>query len=481
MAASWARRRARPPAPRSGDCRPRIARGKRRARRARSARFARTLGVPHHVLIWRGAKPRSRIQERAREARYALLGECADAVGADLVVTAHHLDDQAETALFRLLRGSGIGGLRAMAARATREGVTIAAAAARLRQARTRRLLRSRGRRLRARSLQRRSALCAHAPARARRRASPPRASTRRPSPGLRAGPARVEDALTRQTEAAEAAPASHRDRRLRRGRCCSRSRPRSSSGCLTAAIADVGGGERAASAWKRSRRSRLALRARSQRAPLSAPTWRARTSVSAPRALCASSRSRRAARRPRARRNIPLRPEGRAGRATRALRPMDKGPRRDVSGLADLLPAVSPSPTPAPPRRANAGALLFGRRDGRQLEHERVLAGRQVGQHDQPPVGKLQRVMMDVRLIEVHLAECRDARGDFPAVGREADGIAAKNLADRTPIPCPGRTQTATSGLPIAENPRVAEWGNSVVTKRSPTLAGMEATCCKL
>jgi tRNA(Ile)-lysidine synthase len=125
MAASWARRR---------GGRPRLeAATVDHGLRAESANEARAvaelcdrLGVPHRILDWRGAKPGSRIQERAREARYALLGECADAIGADVVVTAHHLDDQAETALFRLLRGSGIGGLRAMAARASREGVTIA-------------------------------------------------------------------------------------------------------------------------------------------------------------------------------------------------------------------------------------------------------------------------------------------------------------------------------------------------------------------
>jgi len=84
------------------------------------------LGVPHRTLAWEGTKPKTRLQERAREARYALLAQCAATVGADLIVTGHHLDDQAETALFRLLRGSGIGGLRAMSAQASREGVTIA-------------------------------------------------------------------------------------------------------------------------------------------------------------------------------------------------------------------------------------------------------------------------------------------------------------------------------------------------------------------
>ncbi|MGD0641914.1 MAG: tRNA lysidine(34) synthetase TilS [Roseiarcus sp.] len=125
MAVSWTRRR--------GD-RPRLEAAtvdhglrSESAEEARAvAQLCRKLGVPHHILSWRGAKPKSRIQERAREARYALLAECAAAVGADFVVTAHHLDDQAETALLRLVRGSGIGGLRAMAARAAREGVTIA-------------------------------------------------------------------------------------------------------------------------------------------------------------------------------------------------------------------------------------------------------------------------------------------------------------------------------------------------------------------
>lgn len=76
--------------------------------------LARRLGLAHHLIEWRGPKPRSRIQEQAREARYQLLGACAQQIGADVLVTAHHADDQAETVIFRLLRGSGIGGLRGM-------------------------------------------------------------------------------------------------------------------------------------------------------------------------------------------------------------------------------------------------------------------------------------------------------------------------------------------------------------------------------
>ena len=78
------------------------------------AALSRRLGLTHHLIEWRGPKPRSRIQERAREARYQLLSACAQEIGADFLVTAHHADDQAETVIFRLLRGSGIGGLRGM-------------------------------------------------------------------------------------------------------------------------------------------------------------------------------------------------------------------------------------------------------------------------------------------------------------------------------------------------------------------------------
>jgi len=77
--------------------------------------WASALGLPHATLPWRGEKPTRAIQEKAREARYALLFAYAKATGAEAVATAHHADDQWETLLFRLARGSGIAGLAGMA------------------------------------------------------------------------------------------------------------------------------------------------------------------------------------------------------------------------------------------------------------------------------------------------------------------------------------------------------------------------------
>ena len=90
------------------------------------AALCRRLGIEHRTLHWKGAKPTSRLQERAREARYRLLVDHAKAIGADALLTAHHADDQAETVLFRLLRGSGVAGLRGMDATTERGGIVIA-------------------------------------------------------------------------------------------------------------------------------------------------------------------------------------------------------------------------------------------------------------------------------------------------------------------------------------------------------------------
>jgi tRNA(Ile)-lysidine synthase len=78
-------------------------------------RLAGKLGVPHRTVRWSGKKPRTGLQEAARLARYRLLAQAASQIGCAHILTAHTLDDQAETVLFRLARGSGLIGLGGMA------------------------------------------------------------------------------------------------------------------------------------------------------------------------------------------------------------------------------------------------------------------------------------------------------------------------------------------------------------------------------
>ena len=72
------------------------------------------IGFKCKILKWAGAKPSSGIQEAARKARYNLMLSWCEKNNIKKLFLAHHLDDQVETFLMRLSKGSGVDGLTSM-------------------------------------------------------------------------------------------------------------------------------------------------------------------------------------------------------------------------------------------------------------------------------------------------------------------------------------------------------------------------------
>ncbi len=83
-------------------------------------RICAELGVPHTILTVE--VPPGNVQSEARQARYAALAQWMGQRGLGLLASAHHADDQAETLLMRLMRGSGLAGLAGVRAKGTVPG-----------------------------------------------------------------------------------------------------------------------------------------------------------------------------------------------------------------------------------------------------------------------------------------------------------------------------------------------------------------------
>lgn len=89
-----------------------------RAEAEQVAKWMAQWGVPHVILTWQMPSTQ-RIQERARQARYALIGKWCQEMGIHTLMTAHHLDDMIETFWMRAFKGSGPAGLCGMAVERT--------------------------------------------------------------------------------------------------------------------------------------------------------------------------------------------------------------------------------------------------------------------------------------------------------------------------------------------------------------------------
>ncbi len=89
--------------------------------------WAKSQNINHQTLLWQGDKPDTGVMAAARQARYDLMNNFCLEENIQTLFIAHHADDQAETFLIRLAKGSGLDGLAAMSDwRVNTGGINIA-------------------------------------------------------------------------------------------------------------------------------------------------------------------------------------------------------------------------------------------------------------------------------------------------------------------------------------------------------------------
>ena len=89
------------------------------------ARICRDWGIAHHTLKPDTPLDNTRLQENARNMRYDLMTDFCKKHNISCIALAHHLDDQYETFLMRLARGSGLKGLNGMRTAYDKNGITL--------------------------------------------------------------------------------------------------------------------------------------------------------------------------------------------------------------------------------------------------------------------------------------------------------------------------------------------------------------------
>jgi tRNA(Ile)-lysidine synthase len=87
-------------------------------------RACKRMGIACSTLAWSDWDETGNLQDAARQARIALINAWANENAIDAIATGHTADDQAETFLMRLARGSGVDGLSGMAPLRLRDGIT---------------------------------------------------------------------------------------------------------------------------------------------------------------------------------------------------------------------------------------------------------------------------------------------------------------------------------------------------------------------